>query len=249
MLTEKRHEIILNLLQQKEIVSIQELVALMGASESTVRRDLSQLEQMNKLKRIHGGATIINENKKELTVLEKSSKHLKEKQMIGAFAAKLIEDGECIYIDAGTSTLQMIDYITVKNITVVTNGITHIEPLMKKEIKTYLVGGYVKGITSALVGQMAVDSLRKYRFDKSFIGTNGVHPDLGYTTPDPEEAAVKQLALSLGQKAFVLADRSKFNQVAFAEFGKLKEATIITDFNDEHLLEDFKKKTKIEVVT
>jgi len=249
MLTEKRHEIILNLLQQKEIVSIQELVALMGASESTVRRDLSQLEQMNKLKRIHGGATIINENKKELTVLEKSSKHLKEKQMIGAFAAKLIEDGECIYIDAGTSTLQMIDYITVKNITVVTNGITHIEPLMKKEIKTYLVGGYVKGITSALVGQMAVDSLRKYRFDKSFIGSNGVHPDFGYTTPDPEEAAVKQLALSLGQKAFVLADRSKFNQVAFAEFGKLKEATIITDFNDEHLLEDFKKKTKIEVVT
>jgi DeoR family transcriptional regulator, fructose operon transcriptional repressor len=136
-----------------------------------------------------------------------------------------------------------------ENIVVVTNGLTHVNELLEKNIKTFLIGGYAKPSTKALIGRGALDSLEHYRFDKCFMGVNGIHSQFGYTTPDPEEAMVKKLAMSLSREAFVVSDESKFSEVAFAKIADLHLATIITNELDSEIEEQYHSKTKIKVVT
>ncbi|MBB2479536.1 DeoR/GlpR transcriptional regulator [Bacillus sp. APMAM] len=250
MLTAERHRIILEMLKKKDIVSLQELVKETNTSESTIRRDLIELEKKNALKRVHGGAARFQGKLEEPDILEKSAKNLHAKDNIAKFAASLVEQGDCIYIDAGTTTLQMIPYLPNKsNIVVVTNGLTNIQPLLSKGIKTFLIGGSIKPKTGAMIGRGALKGIENYRFDKCFLGVNGVHSSFGFTTPDPEEAFIKQKALQLSREAFVLADRSKFGEIAFSEIAPLSEASIITDDLDLEMHELYKQKTTIKVVT
>jgi DeoR family transcriptional regulator, fructose operon transcriptional repressor len=248
LLTEERHRIILDLLARKEVVKLQELVEATNSSESTIRRDLTQLEKEKKLRRIHGGATLPHQKREELSVLEKSAKHIEEKKRIAEYAASLVEHGDCIYLDAGTTTLEMIPHLRGKDIVVVTNGMMHLELLLENDIATYLLGGLLKKKTKALIGRGALQSLQSYSFDKCFIGANGVHYEYGYTTPDPEEAMVKHTAMRLAQKAYVLADHSKLNESTFAKIADLHEAILITDQLDEEWQELYKAKTAVEVV-
>jgi DeoR family fructose operon transcriptional repressor len=249
VLTPERHRIILELVEAKEVVNIQELVEVTNSSESTIRRDLSQLEANNKLKRVHGGASLLHQKGDELSISEKSTKNLEEKEAIARFAASLIRDGDCIFLDAGTTVYQMIRYIEAKDIKVVTNGLTHLEALLEQTINTYLIGGYIKQKTKALIGPGAIEGIKQFRFDKSFIGVNGIHLQYGYTTPDPEEASIKSQAIHLGQQTFVLADHSKFHEVTFAKVGELDQAHIITNVLDKEIFTEFIEKTRIEVVT
>ncbi len=106
----------------------------------------------------------------------------------------------------------MIPFLSGRNVTVVTNGLTHLEALYEKDITVYVTGGLVKDKTRTLIGRGAMTALAQYRFDKCFLGTNGVHPENGYTTPDPEEAAIKRQALLRSDETFVLADRSKLTR-------------------------------------
>jgi DeoR family fructose operon transcriptional repressor len=247
MLTIERHSIILNILKTKEIVSIQELVTDTKTSESTIRRDIIQLEEKKLLKRVHGGAARLQGSIKEANLHEKSTKNLTGKDQIARFAADLVESGECIYLDAGTTTQQMIQYLP-PDIVVVTNGITHIEPLLNKGIKTYLAGGFVKENTGAMIGKGALTGISQYRFDKCFLGVNGIHPRYGFTTPDPEEASMKQQALKLSRKVYVLADDSKWGEISFAEVAPLSEAVIITNNIDEEIRLEYEEKTELKVV-
>jgi DeoR family transcriptional regulator, fructose operon transcriptional repressor len=179
---------------------------------------------------------------------EKSSKNLQAKRQIAQFAGGLVEEGNCIYLDAGSTIYEMIPFLP-DNIVVVTNGLSHANELLEKNIKTFLIGGYAKPTTKALIGRGALDSLEHYRFDKCFMGVNGIHSQFGYTTPDPEEAMVKQLAISLSSEAYVVADESKFSEVAFAKITDLHLATIITNELDPDTKEQYHSKTKIKVVT
>lgn len=249
MLTPERHRKITEVLGEKQVVTIQELVDATASSESTIRRDLSQLQKERKLKRVHGGASLLHQKSEELSVVEKSARNSSEKEKIAQFACDLIDNGDCIYLDAGTTTLKMIPFLQDKEVTVVTNAISHLDALTDHEIKTYLIGGLVKTKTKALVGSAAIQSLSSYRFDKVFLGINGIHLHAGFTTPDPEEAAVKQLAISLSQKAFILADHTKFNEASFSKVAELNEAIIITNEMDEEVAYDYQDKTDIRVVT
>lgn len=248
LLEPERHAKILELLKEKNTVKIQELVELTNSSESTIRRDLTQLEESKLLKRVHGGAARLKGKLQEPSMNEKSSKNHQEKKLIGQYAARLVEDGDSIYLDAGSTVVEMIPYLPT-DIVVVTNGIMHLPLLLERNIKTYLLGGLVKPSTSALVGRDAFSSLGHYRFDKCFIGVNGIHPQFGYTTPDQDEAAIKKLAMTLSREAYVLSDDSKFFEVAFATIANLGEATIITNDLSIETQEQFTGKTKIKVVT
>ncbi|MTI69261.1 MAG: DeoR/GlpR transcriptional regulator [Firmicutes bacterium] len=248
MLTEERQQMILNLLKNKEIVKINELVKITKASESTIRRDLNYLESINELKRVHGGARLLKGRFNEPSYSEKQVQNIKEKTLIGKYAASLIEEGDCIYIDAGTSTIQMIDYIDKKDIVIVTNGLKNIDKISEKNIEGYILGGKVKKKTKALVGSEALKNLEKYRFDKCFMGINGIHLEYGFTTPDSEEAILKQRAIELSKNAYVLADESKFGEITFVNVSDIKKATIITNSEPENY-KKYKNKTTIKVVT
>jgi DeoR family fructose operon transcriptional repressor len=249
MLTPERHQLILSLLKEKEVVKLQELVDGTNSSESTIRRDLIQLESERKLKRVHGGAALLQGKRTEPSIAEKSTKNLHEKQMVAREAATLISEGDCVYIDAGTTTMQMIPHINSKDVTVVTNGLTLIESLLEKGIRTYVVGGAVKGTTRALIGRLALIGLETYRFDKCFIGVNGIHIDYGYTTPDPEEAFIKQAAINLSQEKFIVADHSKLGEVSFSKISDLNSADLIVNDPMDDRMKEYKQYTTVKVVT
>ncbi|MDP4086385.1 MAG: DeoR/GlpR family DNA-binding transcription regulator [Bacillota bacterium] len=249
MLTEERHRIILQLLKEKNIVKIHELVDLTETSESTIRRDLSLLEEGKFLKRIHGGASRLQGKLQEPSMNEKSSKNLHEKRQIAQFAAGLVEEGDCIFLDAGSTIQEMIQFLPKKEIVVVTNGLMHIPSLLNKEIPTYLIGGFAKQKTNAIIGRGALESLNLYRFDKCFMGVNGIHPQFGFTTPDQEEAMVKQKALSLSREAYVLADETKFSEIAFSKIADIHEAVIITNELADETKDLYRSRTTIKVVT
>ncbi|MGG3564542.1 DeoR/GlpR family DNA-binding transcription regulator [Neobacillus rhizosphaerae] len=249
MLTPERHRIILQLLKEKSIVKIQEVMDLTRSSESTIRRDFSQLEEQRFLKRIHGGASRLQGKLQEPSMIEKSSKNLQEKRQIAKYAAGLVEEGDTIYMDAGSTVMEMIEFLPNKNIVVVTNGLMHLSPLLNKGISTYLIGGLIKPNTNAFIGRGALASLDLYRFDKCFMGVNGIHPQLGFTTPDQEEAMVKQKAVSLSREAYILADNTKFAEISFAKIADIHEAAIITNDLEDETQEQYRNKTSIKVVT
>ncbi|WP_137743105.1 DeoR/GlpR family DNA-binding transcription regulator [Robertmurraya siralis] len=248
MLEAERHEKILKLLKEKNTVKIHELVELTASSESTIRRDLTYLENRKFLKRVHGGAAKLQGKLQEPTMIEKSSINHQAKQKIAKFAVGLIEEGDSIYLDAGSTILEMIPHLP-ENIVAVTNGMTHLPLLLEKNIKTYLIGGFVKPSTKAIIGRDAWASLQHYRFDKCFMGVNGIHPHFGFTTPDQEEATIKELAMSLSREAFILADDSKFTEVAFAKIADIEAATIITNELERDIEKQYEEKTVIKVVT
>lgn len=248
MLTEERHSIILDLLREKGVIKIIDLIEATNTSESTIRRDLTYLESINALKRIHGGATLPKGRLTEPSYSEKEVQSVDEKKIIAKYAASLIEDGDSVYLDAGTSTYEMIQYIDKSNIVVVTNGLKHINALIDKGINAYILGGKIKNITKAVIGSDALKSLEKFRFDKCFLGINGIHIECGFTTPDSEEAMLKENAIKHSRQSFVLADESKFGEVSFVKVADLKDAVIITNSEVENYKE-YNEKTKVKVVT
>lgn len=228
MLTEERHAFIISQLDKKNTLTVQELVEELNHSESTIRRDLTTLEDQNMLVRIHGGATKKRQPVDEPTMDEKTVKYIQEKERISRLAASLIADFEVIYLDAGTTTYAMIPYLEGKNITVVTNGVPHAALLTDHNIETILVGGKIKQRTKAIIGSVAERQLDEFNFTKAYLGMNGVDIDQGYTTPDIEEAAIKRKAVKQSNQSYVLADRSKLGEISFVKVADIDDCTVIT---------------------
>ena len=147
---------------------------------------------------------------------------------IARYAAGLITAGDFVYIDAGTTTDLMIDYITDKNAVFVTNAVTHAKKLAGRGFTVYILGGEFKAVTEAIVGEEAVASLEKYNFTKGFWGTNGITRERGFSTPEVKEAMVKQKSMQNCKQRYVLADTSKFNQISSVTFAPFESAQIIT---------------------
>ncbi|SHM72234.1 transcriptional regulator, DeoR family [Gracilibacillus kekensis] len=249
MLTAERHEKILSLLKKKEIMTVKKICEDTQASESTIRRDLTELEKKQLIKRVHGGASLLKKKRDEPSLLEKTSKNQQAKNAIAKRAADLVENGDTIYLDAGSSTIELIPFLKDKAVVVVTNGIPHVQLLIEYGIETYVIAGKAKKGTAALVGTKAVDAIKEYRFDKCFLGINGIHPQHGLTTPDPEEGSVKQRALLQSQSKFVLADPSKFGEIAFANVADVSDVHIITSEGiEDELIQQIKRLSTVEEV-
>lgn len=230
MLTEERYAAILKLLEEKKAVSVLELTELLNSSESTIRRDLTALHRMGKLTKVHGGATSINgvyqmtEDKTSV----RHNLHVEEKNRIAQCAASLVHKNDFVFLDAGTTTERMIDYLHEQDAVYVTNGIVHARKLAEKGLEAYILSGKIKAVTEAIVGTEAVHSLQRYRFSIGFFGTNGMRVGDGFSTPDIEEARVKTEAIQRCNKRYVLADPSKYNQLYSVIFADLSQAAVIT---------------------
>lgn len=230
MLLEKRLEEIVRLVEVRKSVTVQELMEILGASESTVRRDLGILHEQGRLMRVHGGAVAIEGSyaSRDLYVHERNEINIEDKVDIARYAASLITDEDFVFVDAGTTTEHLIDFLECKGATFVTNGIVHGKKLSRLGYTTYILGGQLKESTEAIVGEDAIATLEKYNFTKGFFGTNGISLDTGFSTPDAREAMVKQKAASKCKDKFILADKSKFTQISPVTFLEFEHANIIT---------------------
>lgn len=222
---------ILKLLSERGSVTVTEVKEILGTSESTVRRDITALDKEGKLVKVFGGA-VAKESRAtahEYTVAQKSDLNREEKRKIARYAAALIEPEDFVYLDAGTTTAHMLDYIEEKSVTFVTNAVSHAQILVTRGMKVLLVGGELKWSTEAVVGNQAMRTLQQYHFTKGFFGTNGVTKKSGCTTPDANEAMVKKTAMEQCNECFVLCDSSKFDQVSSVTFAGFKGTRFLTD--------------------
>lgn len=244
ILKSERKQVILEQLQSQQFVRLEELIDILDTSESTVRRDLDELEEAGKLHRVHGGAELPASLQLEETILEKSVKNVQEKREVAEKAATFIRDGDVIFLDAGSTTGLLIDYLTQEDLTVVTNSIHHAVRLVERRIKTIIIGGYVKESTDASIGATALEQINRLNADKAFIGMNGIDKQY-FTTPDAEEAAIKRAFLSNAKESFVLADASKIGQFTFVKVAAIETATIICQSSDSSLMDSIKEKTRV----
>ena len=248
MLNSERHDVILKIVNEKGAVSVAELTEALGVSESTIRRDLLELSRSGSLKKVHGGATLTKKQfvSSEDPVSDKQDKNIDEKRLIAKYAAEQISDSDFVYIDAGTTTLCMIDYLPENlKASFVTNGISHAKMLSKRNFRVVILGGQLKSTTEAVIGFVAAKNLQSYNFTKAFLGTNGITETQGFSTPDSEEAFVKAAAIDRSFASYVLADSSKFGKVSSVSFATVDRACIITDKKPDG---NFEKLTVIKVI-
>lgn len=234
MLHEERHEQILAQLKIKHAVKVNTLAKELGASESTIRRDINELDRKGLLKRVFGGAVSLSGNiASEVTdIAERTRLNVAEKDRIAQYAATLISDNDFVFIDAGTTTEKMIDYIGNKNVTYVTNGTRHAMKLAQRGFSAFMIGGSIRPTTQAAVGSVAIESIKQYNFTKCFMGANGVDIERGFTTPHISEAAIKAEAIRRSHVSYVLVDHEKFGRVSSVTFAGIEDASIITNRTD-----------------
>lgn len=230
MLTQERYAKILAILESMGSVTVQYLMTELDASESTVRRDLTVLDTNGQLTKVHGGAILKNAVYSSIDdeVIHRKEKNKESKEKIAKYAAGLIKPGDFVYLDAGTTTERMIEYITERQAVYVTNAITHAKKLAEQGCTVYILGGEFKAVTEAIVGEEAVVALGKYNFSKGFWGTNGISIQKGFSTPELKEALVKQKSMENCKDCYILADETKFNLISNVTFAPFENATIIT---------------------
>lgn len=230
MLTEERFAKILSILESMGSVTVQQLMKELDASESTIRRDLTSLDAKGMLTKVHGGAILKNTVYRTVddNVLSRKNRNADAKEILGRYAAALIEPGDFVYLDAGTTTECIIDHIECKDVTFVTNAITHAKRLAERGFTVYILGGEFKAVTEAIVGEEAVTTLDKYNFSKGFWGANGVSISKGFSTPEVKEALVKKKSMENCKKRYILCDESKFSQISSVKFAEFEDATVLT---------------------
>lgn len=242
MFAEERYKLIMELLKKHQRVKVNTLTEELGVSESTIRRDLQELEEQGLLKRTHGGAVLVGKLSFEPTMGEKAEFMQEEKRQIGILAASLIKDNETIFLDAGTTTLKIAEFINAKNVTILTNSLPiALELAQKSDINLILAGGQLRWQTHALVGPVTEEFIRNFRVDKAFIGVNGISVEEGITTPNIVEAYTKKAMIEIAKEVIVVADHSKFEKSYFTTIATMEKIDLLItdDKTPQELIEKF----------
>lgn len=237
MLKKERLMMLLDMVNQNSIMTVNDLIGKLGVSDMTIRRDLDELADSGKLVRIHGGAqSVASSDATELSHIEKKELHLEQKEQIAQCAAKMINAGDTIYIGPGTTQELIVHYVDdIADLRVVTNSLPVFECWQNKNVDLILVGGNFRERSGAFIGGLASDTLGDLNFNKSFVGVNGLHNE-SMMTANTEEGSAQAIAVNNSMTKIVLADRFKINRDDFYQFYNLYDVDyLITndELNDE----------------
>ena len=221
---------IMDELEKKEIVYLEHFVdILQDVSESTIRRDLKILAGEGKIVLLHGGAIKLKKNSKEVPVISKKFMNVKQKEKIARYAASLIQNGETIYIDSGTTTELMFKYLKNKDITIVTTNIHIVNQLEDTKFECILIGGEIIKNLGSTVGPLTDRQLDEFHFNRSFIGANGYSDTNGISTYDLRETSKKRIVKKNSDNCYVLLDSTKIGLNAVCKVFEFDEVTVLSD--------------------
>jgi DeoR family fructose operon transcriptional repressor len=207
---------IVNYVRQHHVATIAELAQEFDVHEATIRRDLEEIEQKGLVKRTHGGVTIDQWTHDEPSFNERAVQHLDQKSRIGKMAASLIQDGEHVIIDSGTTTLHIAKHLVHRsNITVVTNDMNiAIELRDAPGIKVIVTGGELYPSSFMLNGMFTDHVLKSLHVQKAFMGIPVIHPKYGLMHPEAQLVPTKQGMITAAEKIIVVADDSKVGNLS-----------------------------------
>lgn len=213
-------------------VRISELSERYGVTEMTIRRDLEKLEEGGSVRRTFGGAIYVY---RDVALQDRTGLYMDEKVRIGRQAASLIAPGESVFLDGGTTTLQIARALKAgQQITVVTNALNIAAELASKQIPTIMTGGMLLESTHSLVGPIAAQSLSGMAFDRAFLGATGLSEAHGFSNSNLYEAEIKRIAVRQARETTVVLDRTKFGARVLVSFAGLADVKrIVTDLPPE----------------
>ncbi|WP_338985648.1 DeoR/GlpR family DNA-binding transcription regulator [Spiroplasma endosymbiont of Diplazon laetatorius] len=232
MIREERLRLILDYVNEQDYCSNEQISKHLNIPFTTLRRDLTDLHNESKLKRVHGGAKTIREKSILEAVLdEKLLTNIDAKKNIAKKALACIKPFETIFLDAGSTTFFLAELIKPEfNNKIYTNSIINAQILAKNGIKDInLLPGKLKISTVAICGVETIAALSKYNFDLAFLGINAVDNEYNFFTTDEDEAEVKRIAIRNSQFAFGLADTSKNNSKSLVKFSDKSQIALINE--------------------
>lgn len=236
MIPYERQQKILGLLKEAELVKFNEIQQTFpSVSASTLRRDLKELEKNNKVEYLSGGAIKLMSTVGEIPITMRNALYNDKKTKIAKLASELINAGDVIYLDSGSTCSALFREIINKKITIYTTNTDIFTIRNEFEAEIILLGGQFNYVNSSVSGELTEDNLRNIYFGKSFLGVNGVDERFGVTTPTIVEATKKRIVKEHSDNVYLLCDSSKFHNLSNVKAFDLKDVTIISDESDEDI--------------
>lgn len=238
MFTEERQEEIIKILKKEKKVFVDELSKKFNVSKTTIRTDLTQLEERKLLHRTHGGAILPSKTGDYRTFEQKRIINLKLKQKIAKIAINFVEDNDTIAIDSGTTSFEFAKMLlNLKGLTIIINDF-NIAKFLKdnSDFKVLFVGGFINKELNATMGDFAVDFLNNLKVDKVFVACESFDIKHGFSTPHENQAIWKKNLLNTGKEKYMLIDSSKFNKISTYRFARTDKFDYIISDKDNQLV-------------
>lgn len=229
MLKRERHKKIIEYLMTNKTVRTSFLSEKLQVSEVTIRKDLKELEEERMLIKTHGGA-VLGEDKLDFPFNIREIKHMKEKRLIAKKAIQLINESEVIFLDAGTTTLEIARKIKesdINRLSVVTNSLQVTNTLADSQVNLKLIGGDLVQDTLSFVGPDALKYLKKLTVNKLFLGASGISLEYGITNTNIFEAELKKEMIKVAREVVLVADSSKIDNLALNRVAGLEDIDIL----------------------
>lgn len=230
VLKTKRLDKIQEYINERGTVSLDELVEKFNVSKNTIRRDVQDLIEVGDFKKVYGGVAV---DKPSSTVpfLDRQIRNFKEKQKIGQAAAEFVEDGDIIFIDSGTTTVEMVEFIKDKELTIITNNVDFIvKALPYDNLNIFSTGGMLERKTNSFTSADNDEIIHSYNIRKAFLASTGLSIKSGVTNSLPLESGLKRSVVQRSAESFLLVDQSKFGKVALTTYCNLDDIDyLVTD--------------------
>jgi len=227
---DERRQHVIEFLARRGFVELSILVAELGVSESTVRRDLTQLESEGLIRRTHGGAVFVSDRFSVLSFAARESAARDEKTAIGRESARLVSDGETVLLDGGTTTFQVARHLAGRSVQVVTNSLPIANLLSSDaEVELVFVGGYIYPRTGVALGPLVIEMLSKVHVNKAFMGAAGIM-DSGLYNANMLMVEAERQMIESSDEVIIVADHTKFGKRALAQLGTWDDVDrVVTD--------------------
>jgi DeoR/GlpR family transcriptional regulator of sugar metabolism len=232
MLAIERQSRIVQLISERQTLSVAELATMFDVSDMTIRRDLVRLEERGILQRTHGGASILKRPTGDHPYYARVSEQVQEKAAIARLAAARVQAGETIVLDAGTTIARLASLLVEKrDLTVITNSLHVVSELQHAPgINLIVTGGTLWEPTMSLVGPVAISTLHRFAADTAFLATPALSLEAGITNSNLYEAEVKATMIEIARETVLLADHTKFGRTSYAKVAPLTALhCLITD--------------------
>ena len=232
MLIEERRQHILAIAQNEGRVRVRDLSKALGISQITIRKDLDHLQARGLLQRSHGGALPAQPGALfDPSLQEKEKSHHHEKERIGAAAAEMVQEGQCVMLDSGTTTTAVAHALKkFSNLTVITNAVNIAAELTATNLEVILTGGILRKNSFSLVGPLAEDMLAEMHADILFLGVDGFDLEVGLTTPNLLESRVNRAMVNGATKVVAVCDSTKFDRRSLSRIAPVSAIHhVITD--------------------
>jgi DeoR/GlpR family transcriptional regulator of sugar metabolism len=223
MLAENRRRRLLEMITRQGYATLDELVRVIGVSESTIRRDLESLDLSGSIKRTHGGAIYTGEVRSMPAFEERTATAAAEKRAIGLAAAGRLDDGDTVLLDGGTTTLEVARALVGRRLQVVTNSLPIAQLLASsQQTDLILIGGYIYPRTGVALGPLAIGTMQSIRVRTAILGAGGIVAEGIYNSNSLLVETERQM-MSCGQEVMIVADHTKFGRLALARLCGLED--------------------------